>query len=194
MGGRFMFGGSAAVRREGGARSLACRRMKGNNRLPHSRGSALSFGRRIAILSAMPRRESTPPTNAFRRNAAEGGAVRSGRAVAPLSAPAIGAPVTAGTMGGANAPSRIDPDFTRDILPLDGIFLHNGLYRTIMDWTHKDPFRHADLIRMNEEKRDHEKESGNERPSGYEAAGRDHRRPRRSRQRRSLGGSLTAGF
>lgn len=90
--------------------------MKGNNRLPHSRGSALSFGRRIAILSAMPRRESTPPTNAFRRNAAEGGAVRSGRAVAPLSAPAIGAPVTAGTMGGANAPSLIDPDFTRDIL------------------------------------------------------------------------------
>ena len=36
---------------------------------------------------------------------------------------------------------------------LDGIFLHNGLYCNIMDWTHKEPFRYADLIKMNQEKR-----------------------------------------
>ena len=36
--------------------------------------------------------------------------------------------------------------------PLDGILLHNGLYCNIMDWTHKEPFRFADLIRDNLEK------------------------------------------
>lgn len=37
--------------------------------------------------------------------------------------------------------------------PLEGIFLHNGLYCNIMDWTHREPFRYTDLIKMNQEKR-----------------------------------------
>ena len=37
--------------------------------------------------------------------------------------------------------------------PLDGIFLHNGQYCNIMDWSERKPFRYVDLIRMNEEDR-----------------------------------------
>ena len=37
--------------------------------------------------------------------------------------------------------------------PLDGIFLHNGQYCNVMDWSERKPFRYVDLIRMNEEDR-----------------------------------------
>ena len=37
--------------------------------------------------------------------------------------------------------------------PLEGVFLHNGLYCNAMDWETHKPFRFADLIRDNMEKR-----------------------------------------
>lgn len=36
--------------------------------------------------------------------------------------------------------------------PLDGIFLHNGLYCNVMDWEHNRPYRYADIIRDNMER------------------------------------------
>ena len=42
--------------------------------------------------------------------------------------------------------------------PLDGILLHNGIYCNIMDWDEGKPFRYADLIKMNQEKRENKGE------------------------------------
>ena len=36
--------------------------------------------------------------------------------------------------------------------PLDGIFLHNGLYCNVMDWEKHKPYRYADIIRDNMER------------------------------------------
>ena len=58
--------------------------------------------------------------------------------------------------------------------PLDGIFLHNGLYCNVMDWDENRPGRYADIIRDNMEwQRKREEERKRERGGSQSSRGKE---------------------